>query len=305
MDNLTHSLVGALIGQAGLKRRTGLAMPALIIGANIPDIDASCVVLGDMQHLALRRGLTHGPLAMLVLPLLLAGGLWWFDRWQTRRGKRPAGRLPVRFGWLWALATIACLSHPAFDWLNSYGVRLLEPFSHRWFYGDTLFIIDLWLWLGMGHTIWWSLRRERRGGNWRLPARIAIAAVLAYIGLNAAITWGNERHARLSAPFPLIAIANEMPVAFWRREMITGDGDGLWQVDGQPMGAMPLSRCDLASARQRDRAVDAFLFWSRAPMIVREGETLLLGDARFAGALAQGRFTVALPAGTCGEQGAG
>lgn len=28
MDTLTHSLVGALIGQAGLKRKTGLAMPA-------------------------------------------------------------------------------------------------------------------------------------------------------------------------------------------------------------------------------------------------------------------------------------
>ncbi|MDZ4139597.1 MAG: radical SAM protein [Erythrobacter sp.] len=37
MDNLTHSLVGAVLGQAGLKRTTGLAVPALIIGANLPD----------------------------------------------------------------------------------------------------------------------------------------------------------------------------------------------------------------------------------------------------------------------------
>ena len=37
MDNLTHSLVGALIGQAGLKRKTGLAMPPLILGANLPE----------------------------------------------------------------------------------------------------------------------------------------------------------------------------------------------------------------------------------------------------------------------------
>ena len=79
MDNLTHSLVGALIGQAGLKRRTGLAMPALIIGANIPDIDAGCVVFG-MESLAMRRGLTHGPIAMALLPLvlLLATGLYMF-----------------------------------------------------------------------------------------------------------------------------------------------------------------------------------------------------------------------------------
>ena len=44
MDNLTHSLIGAALGQAGLKRKTGLAMPALIIAANLPDIDAGCVV---------------------------------------------------------------------------------------------------------------------------------------------------------------------------------------------------------------------------------------------------------------------
>ncbi len=39
MDNITHSLVGALIGQAGLKKKTGLAMPALVIGANLPDVE--------------------------------------------------------------------------------------------------------------------------------------------------------------------------------------------------------------------------------------------------------------------------
>ncbi len=77
-----------MIGQSGLKRRTGLAMPALIIGANLPDIDAGCAIYG-IESLAMRRGITHGPIAMLALPLLLAGALWWFDRWQARRGKRP------------------------------------------------------------------------------------------------------------------------------------------------------------------------------------------------------------------------
>ena len=131
MDNLTHGLVGALIGQAGLKRRTGLAMPALIFGANLPDIDAGCVVWGT-ENLAMRRGLTHGPIALVLLPLALAGFLWWFDRWQASRGTRPEERLKVHFGWLLALAFLACLTHPALDWLNNYGVRLLEPFSHRW-----------------------------------------------------------------------------------------------------------------------------------------------------------------------------
>ncbi|MCX7267051.1 MAG: metal-dependent hydrolase, partial [Sphingomonadales bacterium] len=93
MDNLTHSLVGALLGQMGLKRKTGLAMPTLIIAANIPDIDAITTLLGGQQHLALRRGLTHGPIAMSVLPLLLWGAMLAFDSWQTKQGKLPEKRL--------------------------------------------------------------------------------------------------------------------------------------------------------------------------------------------------------------------
>ena len=40
MDNFTHSLVGAILGRAGLKRLTPCAMPALILSANLPDADS-------------------------------------------------------------------------------------------------------------------------------------------------------------------------------------------------------------------------------------------------------------------------
>lgn len=299
MDNLTHSLVGALIGQTGLKRRTGLAMPALIIGANIPDVDGACMLLGDMQQFALRRGLTHGPIAWVVLPLVLAGLLYGWDRWQARRGKRPTGRLPVHFGWLYALSFIGCLSHPALDWMNNYGVRLLEPFSSRWFYGDVLFIADLWLWLGMGFAIWLSLRREKRaGGNWQRPARIALAGVLVYIGLNSALTFLAEERTRMSAPYPVIAIATEVPLSFWRREMVTGNGDGIWQVGGQTRGDVPLAQCDLASAARKNAAVKNFLFWSRTPFVERSAAGWRLRDARYAWR-GTANFTVLLPEGTC------
>lgn len=79
MDNLTHSLVGAVLGQLGLKRKTGLAMPALILAANLPDIDAGCTLYG-IESLAMRRGITHGPIALLVLPLLLWALLIALDR---------------------------------------------------------------------------------------------------------------------------------------------------------------------------------------------------------------------------------
>ena len=93
MDNFTHSLAGWALGQAGLKRMSGLAVPTLIIAANLPDIDAVLSVLGT-QSLALRRGVTHGPIALLILPILLTVAMLAFERWQVRRRKRPRDRLP-------------------------------------------------------------------------------------------------------------------------------------------------------------------------------------------------------------------
>lgn len=301
MDNLTHSLVGALIGQAGLKRKTGLAMPALIIGANLPDIDAACFLwLDGVQHLGFRRGITHGPIAWVILPLLLAGALSWFDRWQGRRETRPKGRLPVHFGWLYALSFIACLTHPALDWLNVYGVRLLEPFSSRWFYGDTLFIIDVWLWALMGFATWFSLRREKRGGEWTKPARMAIAASLAYVGLNAGITARAEAGAVDGPTGAQIVIASPVPFDFTRREMITG-GDGLYALDGVALPGAPLSRCRLSEDPDYGRELQAFLFWSRTPFIESgEDGRYRLRDARFYDPRARDRFTVVLPEVRCG-----
>ncbi|QZH74939.1 MAG: metal-dependent hydrolase [Erythrobacter sp.] len=305
MDNLTHSLVGALIGQAGLKKKTGLAMPALIIGANLPDVDAACFFwLEGVEHLAFRRGITHGPPALVILPLILAGLLWGWDRWQTSRGKRPEGRLPVHFGWLFALAFIGCLTHPALDWMNVYGIRLLEPFSSRWFYGDVLFIIDVWLWLGMGLGLWFSLRREKRGGDWRGLARGVLAGVLGYIGMNAAITWRDELIAESTGSYPLNSIASPEPLFSWRREMILEDQPEKFLIGTEKIGNMPLSSCDLAAARAQSTQVDAFLFWSRAPVLGRlEDGRWQLSDARYY-AVRDGQFSVILPDGLCSEPGA-
>ena len=103
MDNLAHTLAGAALAEAGLKQKTGLGLATLMIAANLPDIDVIALAFGE--NLAVRRGITHGPLGLLILPVLLTGIMLWFDRWQQRRGTRPESRLPVRPGWL--LASLA------------------------------------------------------------------------------------------------------------------------------------------------------------------------------------------------------
>ncbi|HQV02987.1 MULTISPECIES: metal-dependent hydrolase [unclassified Novosphingobium] len=304
MDNLTHSLIGAALGQAGLKRKTGLAMPALIIAANLPDIDAGCVVYG-IESLAMRRGISHGPIALVLLPLLLAGVLWWFDHWQAGRGKRPEGRLPVDFKWLLALCYIGTLSHPLFDWFNNYGIRLLEPFSHQWFYGDTLFIIDLWILIALGIGLWRSLRRERAGQtNWAAPAQIALAVMASYVGINMVISRTAEETVRRLEPDAEMVVANAVPIAFWRRDVLWRSDDGFYGTISCNLNAClryprvirktnwPDPR--VAAWAKDDPAAQAFLFWSRMPLAQPGPKGILLKDQRFADSPARDNFTYLL-----------
>ena len=320
MDNLTHSLVGALIGQAGLKRKTGLAMPALIIGANLPDVDAACFFwLEGVEHLGFRRGITHGPPALVLLPLILAGLLYGFDRWQAKRGKRPAGRLPVSFKWLFVLSFIGCLTHPALDWLNVYGIRLLEPFSSRWFYGDTLFIIDVWLWALMGFGFWLSWRREKRGGEWKRPAVWAIIGSLIYINANYFISRSAAHDLREEGARDVIA--SPVPLAFWERELIVGgsmaeyDGQAIlssWSLlsglrnDGEVIGQIDhlLGCANLAKLGQTDKQLSAFMFWTRTPVttVSKDGRRFV-HDARFYDPRARDRFSVNYRPVDCYESG--
>lgn len=302
MDNLTHSLIGAVLGQAGLKRKSGLGMPTLIIAANIPDIDATCAALGTVS-LAMRRGITHGPIAMLVLPLLLTGAMVWFDRWQARRGTRPEGRLPVRPGWLLALAYIGCLSHPLFDWMNSYGIRLLEPFSHRWFYGDALFIVDPWLLAMLIAGVWLSRRRERAEAlDWKGPAVYAITGVVGYVVLNLGISAWLASWSRMSEPYAEIAVANPVPFAFWRREVLWRSGAhygsysaSLWDK-GPETTPRPIGMDDprIAQRLPDSPEAQALLFWSRMPVAEVKGDTIILRDQRFLGRASIGTFVVEL-----------
>lgn len=118
----------------------------MLLGANLPDIDAATMFISGDAALYFRRGYTHGILAMLLLPLLLAGAIWLWHRWRGG-GSGSDSDPPFRLRATLVLAYLAVWSHPLLDWLNTYGVRLLMPFDGTWFYGDTLFIIDPWVWL--------------------------------------------------------------------------------------------------------------------------------------------------------------
>lgn len=199
-------------------------MTTLLVGANLADIDVLSYAWGDVTALSFRRGWTHGVLAMLVLPLVLTGAMLLWDQTQRRRRSMPAavdagadhdaagaaGRAaPAASGasgasgpsgsimpegprspaiasapWLLVLAALSVWSHPMLDFLNTYGMRFLMPFSGRWSYGDALFIIDPWVWLALTAGVFATRRRVgERKVQPRRPARLALAVTGAYVAL--------------------------------------------------------------------------------------------------------------------------
>ncbi|HEX2250022.1 MAG TPA: metal-dependent hydrolase, partial [Gemmatimonadales bacterium] len=68
-----------------MERRTAMGTAALIVGANLPDVDAITYFGAPMADLAWRRGWSHGVLALVLLPVLLTGTLVLLHRLRERR----------------------------------------------------------------------------------------------------------------------------------------------------------------------------------------------------------------------------
>lgn len=297
MDNITHSLAGWALGQAGLKTQTRKGLAVLILGANMPDIDVFFGWAG-WEPLAMHRGFTHSLVGgLIVMPPLLAALLWLLDRWQVGRGVTFKGELPMRPRWLLGLAYLAALTHPLLDLLTTYSVQLLSPFSGAWFHADALFIIDVWIWLLLGGAIAWSRIREEQGKAWWKPVQAAIGILFAYIGINLLISqrayaavrnWAGER--------PTAAVfASPPPVQFWRRGLVWREADcyrwsrydplagGLGRVT--PCRATGRDEPLVREALRRDHELRNFLRWSVLPLAEVErsrcSARVSIGDARY------------------------
>ena len=155
----------------------------------------------------------------------------------------------------------------------------------------------MWLWLLMGAGLWLSLRREKRGGDWQRLARNVLGLAALYIVAN----FGISQVDRMQNTSFVETISSPPPLAFWQRESIGVGGSGSFFRDGERVGNAPISSCDLAAARAQSSQVDAFLFWSRAPVLDRlDDGRWRLSDARYY-PMQQGNFKVILPEGLCSE----
>ena len=290
MDNLCHTLTGAAFGEAGLNTRTPFGNVTLMIAANLPDIDV-LVFATDTPAVAFRRGWTHGPIALLLLPVALTATMLLVARLFPDRGSR----VPLRPAWLLALSYLGVLSHAGLDVLNPYGLRVLAPFEWRWFYGDTLFIIDPWLWLVLGGGVMVARARRPLFARHALTlAAIYIIAMLANTRASRAVVLEEWRRTRGGDPASLM-VGPVFATPFTHEIIVdTGrayeSGTLTWlpsRVTFDP-AVVPKNDADPRVLRARSAPnIRAFLSWARFPFwsfeSVPGGTRVTVGDMRFTG----------------------
>jgi inner membrane protein len=291
MDNLCHTLAGAALAGAGLGRRTGYGAAALMVAANLPDVDVLSF-FGSTPPVAVRRGWTHGIVAQALLPVALTAA---FAAWARWRPPRRTGTPPFKWSAMLALCYAGVLLHVGMDWLNTYGVRLLMPLSREWFYGDSIFIVDPWLWLMLGCG---AVLARRRGTA--APAVMALAAATLYTLL---MIWSTSaardivaaRWTAAAGRPPAALMVGPVPVNPFRKSVIVDAGEYYqrgsfrwFPADVQFAPEHVLKQRGHPAVRravQTDSGFQAILVWARFPYFevdpVPGGTRVVVADMRF------------------------
>jgi inner membrane protein len=229
LDNVTHALAGMLLAEAVLvargetrQRVRAAAYWVSALANNLPDIDIVYTwitgpkPLGSLLH---HRGHTHTLLVALPAAWLLGLAVW---HWLSRR-KSDAG--PPERRLVLGLALAGVVLHLSMDFGNNYGVHPFWPLSGKWFYGDSIFIVE---------PLWWALtipfiatrveRRWSRLGLWVLLSALLLVcwfvpfvSMLTRLSLLAvtALSWGLARSvARRLCTGVLVGAALAVPLVF-------------------------------------------------------------------------------------------
>jgi membrane-bound metal-dependent hydrolase YbcI (DUF457 family) len=298
VDNVCHSLAGAVLAECGFAKRSRFATAAMVIAANIPDVDVGYIFVNQLTGLESRRGWTHSVPALALWPFVVVGLVLLWQRFRTR--PPPASAPPLNLALLIIGCTVAVVSHPFLDWMNEYGVRVLMPWSGRWFYGDTLFIVDLVLLLLFGGG-WWLARLRRRRDQPRSAyvARAAVLTALVYIvimkvqsersraAVETALGKGSLNARQLMiGPLPATMRTRSALIVTDSGYILRNVHAGLRVSIGATTEFVPTNANDpLSRAAQATDEYRRFMRWSRFPYFVpaAAGDSMVfVGDARYA-----------------------
>lgn len=131
MDPVTHAVIGAAMAKitGNTMSITDPATVAIVIGAVFPDSDILMQKWGDYAYLKNHRGASHSIFGLAASALLISAVLC---------GIYHEANIFSLFLW----AFLGCFSHTFFDVFNSYGAKLLWPFTNRKFSLSLMLVFD-------------------------------------------------------------------------------------------------------------------------------------------------------------------
>jgi inner membrane protein len=137
MEPVTHALTSIALGRAGLNKITRAATPMLLVSGLVADVDWVTRLGGAATFLRGHRTATHSLIGTAAIIAAVATASWFIGR---KSSKFAVGILTA-FG----ICAIGAGVHLLLDLLNGYGVKLLWPFSPKWYAWDLADSVDSWI----------------------------------------------------------------------------------------------------------------------------------------------------------------
>lgn len=272
MDNLTHSLTGAITAKFIESRPTAPEEKSgyrrtffwlFVISANIPDIDVILGLAGDpIFSIKYHRGISHSLLFAPILALALAGLFLFFSKVKN-----------IRI--LWIVALLGVVLHILFDLVTSFGTQILSPVSGTRYALDWMFIIDPVLTLGLAMFLVLGKSFPRRSS---IIASCGIAFMALYLVTTAfnhgiAMVRIQESAAKEGIGWTRIS-ALPQPLSIFRWHGLVQTEEGVWQtffsiLDDQPpaFSLVPHTINDHTHKAMKEPEAEWYLTFARHPSV--------------------------------------
>jgi inner membrane protein len=137
MEPVTHALTSIALGRAGLNKVTRMATPMLLVSGLAADLDWVTRFGGPRAFLHGHRTATHSLLGTVVLVAAVAAAFWLAGQ---KYPKLAIAIFPTLF-----VCAIGAAVHLLLDLLNGYGLKLMWPFSAKWYAWDLADSVDAWI----------------------------------------------------------------------------------------------------------------------------------------------------------------
>jgi membrane-bound metal-dependent hydrolase YbcI (DUF457 family) len=206
MDPITHSLIGA-VSAKGVKAPKRRFLIMTLMGM-APDIDVVMNVFGSWAVLFQHRGITHSLLGLAIQAIFYG---YVFGKWDSGRFDQRVFHYSLPLG-----------LHLFSDYLTSYGVPLLLPFSRASFSWDLAGSLNFFPIAFTVAALWWLQRKKMSG--WRAVA--PVCAIWAFYFV--VVASGRSYAARLaSSPGSQVtAIPSISSPLLWRAVAVDNQNKG-------------------------------------------------------------------------------